>query len=131
MTETFRKLNLGTHDPVLILSSPPEFSAELATVAGERVVKTVPEPGERYAFILAFGTMKESIREVVVRALDCLAPEGTSPVLWIAYPKQSSRRYRADVNRDSLWELLKEFGIHPVRQVAIDEDWSALRFRRD
>jgi hypothetical protein len=46
-------------------------------------------------------------------------------VLWIAYPKGN----RTDVNRDSLWPILSEYGMRPITQVAMDETWSALRFR--
>jgi hypothetical protein len=48
---------------------------------------------------------------------------------WVAYPK--SGQLGTDLNRDSLAALLMESGIHPVRQVAIDGVWSALRFRPD
>ncbi len=34
-----------------------------------------------------------------------------------------------DLNRDTLAALLTERGVRPVRQVAIDDVWSALRFR--
>ena len=34
-----------------------------------------------------------------------------------------------DLHRDSLWEALKPTGWRPVTQVAIDDVWSALRFR--
>jgi hypothetical protein len=44
---------------------------------------------------------------------------------WVAYPKGN----RADVNRDSLWPLLAEHGFRPITQVAVDDTWSALRFR--
>lgn len=54
----------------------------------------------------------------------------TDPVVWIAYPKKSSKTYSCEFNRDSGWDGLGEIGFEPVRQVAIDEDWSALRFRR-
>jgi hypothetical protein len=47
------------------------------------------------------------------------------PVLWVAYPKGG----RADVNRDSLWPRLAPYGLRPITQVAIDDTWSALRFR--
>ncbi|HNM27658.1 MAG TPA: hypothetical protein PKL15_19570, partial [Saprospiraceae bacterium] len=47
-----------------------------------------------------------------------------------AYPKGSSKTYRCEFNRDNGWQALGEVGYEPVRQVAIDEDWSALRFRR-
>lgn len=39
--------------------------------------------------------------------------------MWFAY-----------LNRDTGWQTLGDLGFEPVRQIAIDEDWSALRFRR-
>jgi hypothetical protein len=48
------------------------------------------------------------------------------PLLWVAYPKGG----RADINRDSLWPMLTPLGLRPIGQVAIDDTWSALRFRR-
>jgi hypothetical protein len=44
---------------------------------------------------------------------------------WVVYPKGG----RADINRDSLWPILSEHGMRPISQVAVDEKWSALRFR--
>jgi hypothetical protein len=46
-------------------------------------------------------------------------------VLWVVYPKGN----RTDVNRDSLWPILAEHGLRPITQVAVDDTWSALRFR--
>lgn len=46
---------------------------------------------------------------------------------WIAYPKGGQRG--TDLNRDILWARLADEGVRPVRQVSIDEVWSALRFR--
>jgi hypothetical protein len=34
-----------------------------------------------------------------------------------------------DLNRDILRESLADRGVQPVRQIAIDQVWSALRFR--
>jgi hypothetical protein len=48
----------------------------------------------------------------------------------MAYPKGSSKRYQCEFNRDGGWDVLAHAGFEAVRQVAIDEDWSALRFRR-
>jgi hypothetical protein len=45
--------------------------------------------------------------------------------LWIAYPKGN----KADINRDTLWPIGAEYGFRPISQVAIDDTWSALRFR--
>ena len=45
--------------------------------------------------------------------------------LWVAYPKAN----KADINRDSVWPIVAEYGLRPISQVAIDDTWSALRFR--
>lgn len=46
---------------------------------------------------------------------------------WVAYPKAG--QLGTDLNRDSLASLLRESGVQPVRQIALDDVWSALRFR--
>jgi hypothetical protein len=46
---------------------------------------------------------------------------------WIGYPKGG--KLGTDLNRDRLAQVLASHGIQPVRQVSIDDTWSALRFR--
>ena len=46
---------------------------------------------------------------------------------WVAYPKAG--QLGTDLNRDILWKHLLKSGIQGIRQVAIDDTWSALRFR--
>lgn len=59
-------------------------------------------------------------------ALDAQRAGVTQPAtIWIAYPKGN----RSDINRDSLWPIAVEYGLRPNGQVAIDDTWSALRFR--
>jgi hypothetical protein len=48
-------------------------------------------------------------------------------ISWIAYPKAGQPD--SDLNRDRLARLAAGRGVRPVRQVAIDDVWSALRFR--
>ncbi len=50
-------------------------------------------------------------------------------VLWIAYPKKSGK-LKTDISRDNGWDKISAMGYDPVMQVAIDENWSALRFRK-
>jgi hypothetical protein len=47
--------------------------------------------------------------------------------VWVVYPKGN----RADINRDSLWPILSAYRFRPNTQIAIDDTWSALRFRPD
>jgi hypothetical protein len=49
-------------------------------------------------------------------------------LVWVAYPKAGA--LGTDLNRNSLAALVTQSGgVRPVRQVAIDDTWSALRFR--
>jgi hypothetical protein len=62
-----------------------------------------------------------------VRAsLDAHREQITAPaILWVAYPKGN----KADINRDSLWKIVADYGLRPNGQIALDDTWSALRFR--
>lgn len=42
----------------------------------------------------------------------------------------TSKNYKCGFNRDTGWDGLGIYNLKPVRQVAIDNDWSAIRFRR-
>ena len=56
-----------------------------------------------------------------------VAAASADRLTWVAYPK--SGQLGTDLNRDVLAARLTEEGVRPVRQVAIDDVWSALRFR--
>jgi uncharacterized protein YbdZ (MbtH family) len=47
----------------------------------------------------------------------------------MAYQKGGSSKEASGVNRDRGWDTVEESGYRRVSQVAIDEKWSALRFR--
>lgn len=46
-------------------------------------------------------------------------------VVWLVYPKGN----RTDINRDSLWIALGDYGWRPVAHVAVDGEHSAIRIR--
>lgn len=58
------------------------------------------------------------------------AATGASTTLWISYPKKSGR-ITTDITRDAGWGPVLDAGFDPVSQFAVDDDWSALRFRHD
>ena len=50
-------------------------------------------------------------------------------ILWLAYPKLTSK-LAVDLNRDLIREdLAPRFGLDTVSQIALDSDWSALRLK--
>ena len=50
-------------------------------------------------------------------------------ILWVAYPKLTSD-LASDLNRDVIRTLAPKHGLDTVSQIAIDDDWSALRLKR-
>jgi hypothetical protein len=110
---------------VIVLGAPTGLAEMIDGWAGEVDVRR--RLGRRQAFVLQFVTTRA---EIAARAPKVTAALDDDAVLWFAYPKKSSRRYRSDIGRDDSWQPLGDLGFEPVRQVAIDADWSALRFRR-
>lgn len=50
-------------------------------------------------------------------------------ILWIAYPKLTSK-LAGDLSRDVIHRDSPALGIDCVSQIAIDDDWSAMRMKR-
>lgn len=81
----------------------------------------VGEPGNA-ATAVVFADSAASLRDALTSYGEQLA---RPTAFWVAYPKAN----RADINRDTLWPILAEYGMRPIGQVALDNVWSALRFR--
>jgi hypothetical protein len=116
-----------------------ELSAKLQIKPGQRIA-VVAGPGEVPSaaaeglktgdtakaadVIVAFVRTRAELDTVAVPAIE--GARGNK-LAWIAYPKAG--QLGTDLNRDILRQTLADRGIQPVRQVSIDEIWSALRFR--
>lgn len=125
MSSVFEKLNLGVSKSVCVVDAPESFEVELRALPEE--IEVARALSGAVTFALAFATTKAQVDAFAVGV--GVAVHGDA-VVWIAYPKSSSKRYVCEFNRDTGWDSMGAAGFEPVRQVAIDEDWSALRFRR-
>ena len=126
MTPLFKKLNLGKNETVLILNAPESFETELLQLSGVTILrKRTSKPS--CTFAIGFAVKQSELDQVSANLAQ--STEGDA-IVWVAYPKGTSKRYNCEFNRDNGWTVLGDAGFEPVRQVAIDEDWSALRFRR-
>lgn len=126
MTPLFKKLNLGATTQLHVLEAPPSFDPELGLLDGATVSRRL-NPGEGASFVIAFATRQADLDRL---SREIAAGTEGDAVVWMAYPKGTSKNYVCEFNRDTGWTVLGEAGFEPVRQVAIDADWSALRFRR-
>lgn len=127
MDPLLKKMNYRDEPEILIIGLPDElvtrFSEFQETVKCFKAYEAVSTISFAIVFVLnekevdeASESMKHKLTE------DCK--------LWFCYPKKSSKRYKSEINRDNGWNALGALGFEPVRQVAVNEDFSALRFRR-
>jgi len=126
MATTFQKLNLKDQKQILVINAPESFEGELATLTDVEIIRNLYEVTE-IDFALVFVTRKAEIDELTPQLV---AKARGDVILWFVYPKGTSKKYKADFNRDNGWDMIAAAGYQPVRMVAIDEDWSALRYRR-
>jgi hypothetical protein len=122
----FDKLNLKDQREIIVIDAPASFEGEIEKLTGITVRRRV-EPRATVEFALVFATRLAEV-EAAARLMAKAAPGDA--VVWVAYPKGTSKKYTCDFNRDTGWGALGAVGFEPVRQVAIDDDWTALRFRR-
>lgn len=127
MNAIFKKLNLKDQSPVFVISAPENFHKELDELSGIAEVRTSFSKAKSVPFFLAFVTKQKEVDALTKLVVPLLEDDG---LIWFAYPKGSSKKYKCEFNRDSGWSELGRHGFEGVRMVAIDEDWTALRFRK-
>jgi hypothetical protein len=118
-----RKLGIKAKMRALVVAAPPVYLKLLAPLPEGAVVSSTAKG--TYPFVQFFATSLADIRESVPRLLKHAA---RGALLWIAYPKKTSG-IETDLSRDLISEAMRGTGWRPVSIIAIDEVWSALRFR--
>ena len=124
MSPTFAKLNLKDHSDIVVVNAPASFEPEIASLRGVTVRRALSD-AKQVDFSLAFVTKQKEV-DSLAKVIGKKA--SGDAIVWLAYPKGSSKKYTCEFNRDTGWASMGEAGFEPVRMVAIDEDWSALRF---
>ncbi len=118
-----KKLGIKAGMHVLVLGAP---SGYLNSVAPLPEGVTVSEQiGGTHQFVQLFATRKAEIQKSASRLLKHSAP---GALVWITYPKKTSG-VDSDLSRETVWAAMEGTGWRPVSQIAIDQVWSALRFR--
>ncbi len=127
MEALLKKLNLKENEKVILANVPKNLGELVEALKAKATVKTKYKSSDEFTFALLFVTRQHEVDSLAA----AIAPltKGDAAV-WFAYPKGTSKNYKCDFNRDTGWKIVGELGFEPVRMVAIDEDWSALRFRR-
>jgi hypothetical protein len=111
-----KRLHIKPGMKVVIVGAPTGFALD---------VPTAPLTTKSPDVAMFFARHKKALNAFLSK-IEKLAD---STALWIAYPKTTSG-VKTDITRDQGWDALEEAGLSAVTQVAVDQTWSALRFRR-
>jgi hypothetical protein len=118
-----RKLGLNPGMRALIIAPPPGYLKRLRPLPEGLTVSS--KTGAAYPFVQVFATRLSDISKFAKKLRKYAAPNA---LVWITYPKQTSK-LKGDLSRDVIREAMNGPGWRAVSIVAIDEIWSALRFR--
>jgi hypothetical protein len=127
MTDTriARKLMIRPGQRVKPVNSPGDYVDLLGGLPDGAEV--VPEAAAEADLVHLFVRDQAELAERWPDVAAGIRPETT---LWISYPKRGPR-VTTDINRDQGWGVVRAAGYDPVSQVAVDDVWSALRWRQD
>ncbi len=126
MDDILKKLRYGEQERIAVLNAPAGFRDRITGLLPGVQIDTEINARYLYDFMIAFTPGSAEVERFGPACIHNLSEDGK---LWMAYPKGRSRKYTTDLNRDRGWDNVEETGFRRVSQVAIDEDWSALRFR--
>jgi hypothetical protein len=129
---TAKKLRLAPGHRVAVLNAPAGYLVLLQP--GPMDVGTELHTAQAYDVVQLFVNSADELRRMGPSAIRALKPEG---LLWITYPKGGQTRGATDLpatpwwtKRDVLGEITSITGYKPVAFVAIDDQYTALRFKR-
>jgi len=128
MTPLFKKLNYKEQKQIVAINAPKSFANELQAMKTHSKIVTNILDANNIEFAICFLTTQAEIVNFISTIDTKLNGDAT---IWLCYPKSSSKNYKCDFNRDTGFSAPGKYGYEGVRQVAIDEDWSALRFRKE
>jgi hypothetical protein len=110
MTNLWKKLNLKDHPQVIVVNAPESFEEETDRLESTRIVRSFGK-AKQIGFMLAFVIKRADIKRIAQQVAK--KAEGDA-VVWFAYPKQTSKRYTCEFNRDSGWEPVTQAGFKGV-----------------
>ena len=119
-----RKLQVKAKSRITVIGAPPGY-LDLLTPLPEGVQVTDALTG-LYDIVHAFFERLDDLLAAVDRLKAALVDGG---ILWISYPKLTAKR-DSDLNRDLIWKALGALGLKAVSQIAVDDVWSAMRFKK-
>lgn len=126
MDNLLKKLNYKGERRIAVIKASDVFIESLGRELNEVQIDRDIDQRYPYEFMLFFVKLVCEVELLAPKALHNITSDG---VLWFAYPKKTSKKFSSDLDRDHGWEVIIDRGFDKVRQISLDADWSALRFR--
>lgn len=123
MNPLSKKLGLKPGMRALVVAAPSAYLKSLAPLPEGVVISEAM--GGTHEFVQFFATRRSDIEKSAKKLLKSAVP---GALVWITYPKKTSG-VESDLSREEVWAAMEGTGWRPVSQIAIDDVWSALRFR--
>jgi hypothetical protein len=117
-----RKLKLKAGARAAVIGAPPDYLGRLAPPPGVRVTSSLTGPLD---WVQVFVERSAELAAAIPSLVAALDPNA---IVWIAYPKASSKR-QSDLTRDRGWESLDGSDLMWLSLVSIDDTWSAFGLR--
>jgi hypothetical protein len=117
------KLKMAEGQRVAVIDAPEGYLADLELPDGVELATQLNN--NKFDFVQLFVKNQGDVQHRGPDAYHALKDDG---LFWVSYPKRTSG-VETDLTRDRGWDGLKELGLEPVAQIAVDDTWSALRFR--
>ena len=116
------KLGLKPVHRTAILNAPEGYLITLGQPPTS--VQLLTGRAERFDFIQLFSRAREDLERDFAKVRPRLRSDG---MLWVSWPKQSSP-LAGDLTENVVREIGLSSGMVDVKVVAIDQDWSGLKF---
>jgi hypothetical protein len=121
----FEKLQLKDEKTLLVQGLPSTIEKQFAKLTYAKNVTPLLK-SKKVDFALLFALSQQQLNNILKEVFPALHDDTK---LWIAYPKKASKIV-SDLNRDCSWEYLTKNEYECVRQVILDNVWTAMRFKK-
>jgi hypothetical protein len=126
MKELLNKLNYREQKRIAVINAEQQFIRTISKELKGIITDSEIDPRCPYEFMIIFVRTAKEVKHFTPLALHNLTADG---LLWLCYPKKSSRLFSLVPECDKGWNSLNKLGFYGVRMVSVDDNWSAIRFR--
>jgi hypothetical protein len=119
------KLQLQDEKNLLIQGLPSSIEKQFVKLTFSKSVTPLLKT-RKIDFALVFAVSQRQLVDILKDVIPAL---GIDAKFWIAYPKLTSK-IASDLSRDKNWDFVSDYGFEAVRMVALDNVWSAARFKK-